>query len=90
MPNQTGKSASVNKGMISVLKKKVAWLVLCLFIKMHYIIDFERLSLVLVFLTSSFQNTNSQWTPSYLLAKDYREEVSKYIVAGFWGGKKIL
>lgn len=52
MPNKTGKFPPVNKAIISVFKEKAAWLVSCLFMKMHYLIDFVRLPLVLVFLTS--------------------------------------
>ncbi|TIB11479.1 hypothetical protein E3P92_02875 [Wallemia ichthyophaga] len=47
------------------------------------------LALVLVCLASSHQCINSQWSPSYFLLKGYEEDVSTYVVAGFWGGVTI-
>ncbi|TIA88667.1 hypothetical protein E3P99_02461 [Wallemia hederae] len=47
------------------------------------------LALVLAFLTGSHQFINSQWSPSYFLYQGYEEDVSTYIVAGFWGGVAI-
>lgn len=46
-------------------------------------------ALILVCLTSCHQCINSQWSPSYFLYKGYENDVSNFVVAGFWGGVTI-